>query len=87
MAVALIGRICDLLPKFGADALVLRGALQPAGTITARTFKTLADHFYNFLITIQFDSHLVTSFPLHYKNFFQIVKKTPDVIRQGFHHY
>ena len=61
MTVALIGRICDLLPKFGANALVLRGALQPAGAIATGSFQPLLNGADQFLIFIEPNGHTTTS--------------------------
>ena len=52
MAVALEIGICDLLPEFLANALVLLGALESAGTIAAGTLQALPDGLHNFLILI-----------------------------------
>ena len=58
MAVALKVRIRDLLPEFLADALVLLGALQAAGAVSAGALESLFDGGHHFLIVIQPNSHM-----------------------------
>ena len=58
MTVALKVRIRDLLAEFLADALVLLGALQAAGAVSAGALESLFDRGYHFFIFIQPDSHM-----------------------------
>ena len=55
--------VFHLLPEFLADALVLLGPLQAAGTVSAGALQTLADHRHHFLVIIQTNSHSITSSP------------------------
>ena len=52
--------IGNLLPEFGANALVILCPLQPAGAITTGTLKALPDHVHHFLIIVQSDCHDTT---------------------------
>ena len=55
--------VLHLLPEFPADALVLLGPLQAAGTVSAGALQTLADHGHHFLVIVQPNSHWITSSP------------------------
>ena len=52
MAVTLEIRVCDLLPKFLADALIFLRPLQAAGAVPAGTLQTVPHGFDNILIFI-----------------------------------
>ena len=67
MAVSLEIGIGDLRPEFGANALVIFGAIHTAGTITAGTLETFFNGFHHLLVFVQTDSHSNTSFPYYYK--------------------
>jgi hypothetical protein len=57
MAIALEIGIGDLLPELLANALVLLGAFQTAGTIAAGALQSVFYDLNHFLIFIQFDCH------------------------------
>ena len=63
MAKTLEIRIRHLLPELLADALVLLGTFQPAGTVAAGALQTLPDHLDHFLVLVQPYSHDLTPFP------------------------
>ena len=67
MAVATVVRVCNLLPEFLADTLVILTALQTAGAVSAGTLQPFLDRLYHFLIFVQSNSHNFTSLPLYYK--------------------
>ena len=57
MAVALEGRIRDLLPEFLADALVLLGPLQTAGAVSSGALQAIFYDLDHLLVLIQTHSH------------------------------
>ena len=57
MAIALEGRVSDLLAELLADAFVLLRPLDPAGTIAAGAFEPLADLCHHLLVLVQCYSH------------------------------
>ena len=61
MAVALEIRICDLLPEFFTNTLILLCPLQTARAVTAGTLQSLPNRLNHFFIFIQSDSHLCIS--------------------------
>ena len=58
MAVPFIAGICDLVTEFLADALIILGTLQSAGTVSPCFFQALPDRPDHFLIFIQPNCHL-----------------------------
>ena len=58
--------ILHLLPKLLADALVFFRTLQSAGAVSTGTLQTFPNGRYHFLIFIQTNSHVNTSFPVYY---------------------
>ena len=68
MAVALEIGVSDLLPEFLAHAFVFLGALQTAGAVSTGPFQTLLNGGNDFLIFIQMNSHIHTSFLFYYIN-------------------
>ena len=83
MAIALIGRICDLFPEFLADALIVLAALQTAGAVTAGTLQTFLNGLYHFLIFIQPNSHIFTSLPCYYRAESEYVNYKTFRIQEG----
>ena len=57
MAVSLEIGVCDLLTEFLANALILFGTLESAGTITSGTLQAILHGFDCFCIFIESDSH------------------------------
>ena len=55
MAIALEIRIGDLLTEFLADALIILGALETAGAVSALGFKALFDGLYYFFVFVESD--------------------------------
>ena len=73
MAIALEIRVCDLLPEFLTDALIVLRPLQPTGAVASRALQTFPNGFYQFLVVIEpnrhhptlpFREHFVHSLPL-----------------------
>ena len=62
MAVAFEVGICDLLPKFLADALILLRTSQAAGAIAAGALEPLPDGLHHFFVLVQSYSHGFFSF-------------------------
>ena len=62
MAVALKIRVCDLLPEFLADALILLGTLEAAGAVATGTLEAVFYGLYHFCVFVQSDSHRNFSF-------------------------
>ena len=58
MAVPFVVRICDLLPKFLADALILLCPLQAAGAIASGAFQSIPDHLYHLFVFIEPNCHI-----------------------------
>ena len=50
MTIALKVRIGDLLPEFLANALILFGAFQTAGTIATGTLQAVTDGLHHFFL-------------------------------------
>ena len=74
MAESLKIRVFHLLPEFLADALILLGPLQAAGTVSASALQTLADHSHHFLVIVQSNCHGITSFLPYYSQASPFVK-------------
>ena len=77
MAVTLEIGVGDLLSEFLADALIVLTALHAAGAIAAGPLEPFSHGLYHFLIFVQPNCHMATSFlfPKHnYKTIFSPVK-------------
>ena len=57
MTVTLKVGVCDLLPEFLADALVILGSLQSAGAVSVLCLQPLFNSLYHFLIFVQTNCH------------------------------
>ena len=66
MTVAFEIGVCNLLPEFLADALVVFASLQAAGAVAAGAFQTFPNRLNHFLIFIEPYSHGITPFFFHY---------------------
>ena len=66
MAVTLEIGICDLLPEFLANALILLGTLQAARAITTGTLQAVFHGLYHFCIFIESDCHRNSPFSFYY---------------------
>ena len=69
MAITLEIGVCDLLPEFLANALILLGTLEAARAIATGTLQAFLDGLNHFCIFIQSDSHGNTSFLFYYSLF------------------
>ena len=65
MTVAFEVGIGHLRPEFLADALVIFVPFQPAGAVAAGALETLFYGVDHFLVFVQSNSHIVTSFQNH----------------------
>ena len=70
VTVALEIGIRNLLPELLADAAVVLGALQAAGTVAAGALQALPDRLYHFRIVVEFDCHT-----RHILSFFLIIQR------------
>ena len=69
VAIALEIRVCDLLPEFLTDALIVLRPLQPTGAVASRALQTFPNGFYQFLVVIEPNRHHPTlPFREHYKS-------------------
>ena len=57
MAVTFKIRICDLLPEFLADALILFRTLKSAGAVTAGALQAFLDGGNHFFVFVEPNSH------------------------------
>jgi len=55
-------RVCNLLPEFLADALIVLSPFQATGTISSGAFQSISDHLNHFFIFVQSYSHNDASF-------------------------
>jgi hypothetical protein len=55
MAISLEIGVGDLLTEFLADALIVLGALEATGAVTALGFKTFFDGLYYFFVFVESD--------------------------------